>query len=157
MQHIQNWSPAQDFVTTFEDTDRDAESRSTTCSKLLPKADRIFSCGGKGVKGAITEFRHGLEAIVDIEMDYEVPITQAWVLYPQSDNYEDSETLMILMTVADGSALLRLTNFNMDAENVEQNSTPFNLGARTIAAGLQGSSMVQVTEQSIIVAHQSSS
>lgn len=144
-------------MTTFDEQNRDVESRTSRSSGVLPKPDRVFSCGGKGIKGAITEFRYGLEAIINFEMDYEVPITQAWILYPDPGNFEEQGTSTILMTVADGSAVLKLADYDLDPQALDQESTPFGLGSRTITAAIQGSTMVQVTEQSIVVVFRSSS
>lgn len=149
---IQNWSPSQDFVTTYEDQERDVGDRYSKPrnSGLIPKPDRIFSCGGKGMKGAITEFRHGLEASIGLEMDYDISITDAWVLYPDPENIDDYGVSFFLMAVEDRSAVLRLAADAADVRELDQDSTVFDLGFRTITARMQGRSMIQVTEKSIV-------
>lgn len=144
-------------MTTFEDQDRDLDMRLSRSRNLLPKTDRIFSCGGRGTKGAVTEFRHGLEAIVGFEVPYGVPITQVWILYADPGDNDEHGITTILMTVGDHSAVLKLTESDPDALNIDQEFTPFSLGSRTIAAATQGFCLVQVTEHSIIVSFRSSS
>jgi len=149
---IQNWSPSQDFVTTYKDQDRDMGDRTSRSrdNYLIPKPDRIFSCGGKGLGGAITEFRHGLEASIGLEMDYDIPIMDVWVLYPESDNVDDYGASFFLMAVEDRSAVLRLSADAADVRELDQDATGFDLNFRTVAATMQGSTIIQVTEKSIV-------
>lgn len=102
------------------------------------------------MKGAITEFRYGLEASIGLEMDYGTSITDAWVLYPALGNADDYGVLFFLMAIEDRSAVLRLAADAADVRELDQDSTAFDLSFRTITAGMQGRSMIQVTEKSIV-------
>ncbi|RFU35676.1 hypothetical protein B7463_g659, partial [Scytalidium lignicola] len=150
LQTIQNWSPSVDFATTAISEDRNHVEVPSPKSSV-PKPDRIFSCGGKGSQGAITEFRYGLEASLGLEVDYQSPISNAWVLKPPPDSqlFEDDVSLFLL-SLADRSALLQLSSDISDIVEVDQDLTPFDLGSRTIVADSNVDGIIQVTERSII-------
>ncbi len=144
MQPIQNWSPAQDFVTTYSKQDEDSNG-------LVTKPDRVFTCGGKGKKGAITELRYGLEASIGLEMDYYTPIMEAWVLYPDFDPLEESGVSLFLLSMGDRSAVLRLSADAGDVQELSQETTRLDLSSRTVAAAMLENCIIQVTERSIVL------
>ncbi|KAH8804808.1 mono-functional DNA-alkylating methyl methanesulfonate N-term-domain-containing protein [Xylogone sp. PMI_703] len=150
LQKIQNWSPSVDFTTTAISEDRNYIDPPSSKSSV-PRSDRIFSCGGKGAQGAITEFRYGVEASLGLEVDYQSPISNAWVLQPEpySQLFKDDASLFLL-SLADRSALLQLSNDASDIVEVDQELTPFDLGSRTITSSASGDGIIQVTERSII-------
>lgn len=151
---IQNWAPAQDFVTTYSMQDRDIERTTVVpreSSSLSSKPDRIFSCGGKEKKGAITEHRRGLAAPIGLEMEYEASIVDAWVLYPDFDENEEYGVSHFLLSMEDRSAVLRLSADASDVLEIGQNSTKLDLGFRTVTAAMQDTSIVQITEQSAVL------
>jgi hypothetical protein len=118
----------------------------------LPKPNRLFACVGKGIKSAITEFRYGLEGKLGLEMDYEIPIMQAWALLPQEcDGPDDDAGSMFLLSVGDHSAVLQLSSNASDIAELDATSTRFDLRFRTVAAAKHGRYTIQVTEQSIVV------
>ena len=119
-----------------------------------PRQDKVFACAGKGSKGVITEFRYGLEAKLGLEMDYEMPIMEAWVLCPTFDSLDDDDdddVSLFLLSLGDRSAVLRLSGDANDVQDIEQADTKFDLGYRTIAASMHRSFTIQVTEQSIVL------
>jgi Mono-functional DNA-alkylating methyl methanesulfonate N-term len=121
----------------------------------FPKPDRLFACVGKGIKSAITEFRYGLEGKLGLEMDYELPIMQAWVLLPQgsddADDADDDGSSLFLLSVGDRSTVLQLSSNASEIAELDDISTRFDLRFRTIAASTQGKYIIQVTEHSIVV------
>jgi len=118
----------------------------------VPRPDRIFACAGKGAKGVITEFRYGLEAKIGLEMDYEMPIMEAWVLCPSYDSLdnEDDDSLFLL-ALGDRSAVLRLSADARSVGDLSEHETKFDLRYRTIAASMHRNFTIQVTEQSIVL------
>jgi hypothetical protein len=103
------------------------------------------------MKGAITEFRYGLEASIGLKMDYDISITDVWVLYPDSSVPEDYGASFFLMSIGDRSAALRLSADAIDVHELEEESTDFDLNFRTIAAAMQDDTIIQVTEKSIVI------
>jgi hypothetical protein len=151
---IQNWTPAQDFVTTATDKDPwllGASVEHPATRELIPKPDRVFACVGKGSKGAITEFRYGFEATLALEIEYGTPILQAWVLSSAISSLEDVDGHLFLLSLGDRSALLQLSGDASDITNIDQSDTKFDLSSRTVTAGMNGDCMIQVTERSIIL------
>jgi hypothetical protein len=118
----------------------------------FPKPDRLFACVGKGTKSAVTEFRYGLEGKLGLEMDYEIPIMQAWVFLPQDfDGSEEDSGSMFLLSVGDHSALLQLSRNASDIVELDGTSTRFDLRFRTVTGAVRGRYTIQVTEKSIVV------
>ncbi|KAL3428379.1 thermotolerance protein [Phlyctema vagabunda] len=152
-ENIPNWSPAIDFATTSPSQDR-AASRLLFHKDIMPKRDRVFACSGTGVKGAITEFRHGLEASVGTIIPYDDPIMNAWIISPALGSPDNNEGSLFLLSLADRSALIRLSADASSVEAIDQDATHFDLQNRTIAAKLHGDFVIQVTEQSIIISRE---
>lgn len=150
VQTVPNWSQSIDFVTTAQIPSLDVVQPQHH-KELIPKPDRLFVCNGKGKKGAITEFRYGLEASIGLEVEYDTPIMRAWVLSP----FVDTGTLFLL-ALGDRSALLSLSSDATEIEEVDEGFTPFDLESRTITAGMYGTSKIQVTERTIVVINGSS-
>jgi hypothetical protein len=116
----------------------------------LPKPDRIFACVGKGLKGAITEFRYGLEANLGLEMEYDTAIMQAWVFPANIGSVEEEEGSLFLLSVGNCSALLHLSSDATNISELDEHSTKLDLRHRTIATTIQGDTLLQVTEKSIV-------
>lgn len=117
----------------------------------LSKPDRLFSCVGKGIKSSIIEFRCGLEGKLGLEMDYECPILQSWVLPQDYSGLEEGSGSIFLLSLGDHSAALLLSQDASDIVELDATSTGLDLRFRTIAADTQGNYMVQVTERSVVV------
>ncbi|TVY80576.1 hypothetical protein LSUE1_G004225 [Lachnellula suecica] len=152
----QNWSPSPDFITTHiadEQAPSDEYDRGRRQRNFFPKPDQIFVCAGKGSRGVITEFRYGLEAKLGLEMDYQMPIMEAWVLCPDFDSLDgdDDDTSLFLLSMGDRSAVLRLSSDAKDVTDIDQDNTKFDLRYRTLAASNHRNFTIQVTEQSIVL------
>ena len=151
---IQNWTPAQDFVTTATDKEPwllGASVEHPTTRELIPKPDRVFACVGKGSKGAITELRYGFEATLALEIEYGTPIMHAWVLPSGTSSLEDAAGHLFLLSLGDCSALLHLSEDASDITNIDQPDTKFDLSSRTVTAGMLGECMIQVTERLVVI------
>jgi hypothetical protein len=150
---IQNWSPSPDFITTYAVEDQASlNERGRRKRNAALRQEKICACAGKGSKGVITEFRYGLEAKLGLEMDYEMPIMEAWVLCPTFDSLDDDDDVsLFLLSLGDRSAVLRLSGDANDIQDLEQADTKFDLRYRTIAASMHRSFTIQVTEQSIVL------
>ena len=115
------------------------------------KPDRLFACVGKGIKSSIIEFRYGLEGKLGLEMDYETPILQSWVLSQDSIGLEEDSGSIFLLSLGDHSAALLLSSDASEIMELETTSTRLELRFRTIAAAMQGNYTIQVTERSIVL------
>jgi hypothetical protein len=117
----------------------------------VTKPDRLFACVGKGLKSSIIEFRYGLEGKLGLEMDYESPILQSWVL--PHDSYGDGEDpgSIFLLSLGDHSAALLLSSDASDILDLDATSTHLDLRFRTIAATAHEKYTIQVTERSVVV------
>jgi hypothetical protein len=148
---IPNWSPAQDIVTTSRFQDREVEEPNVTPHgrEQFLEPDRIFACVGKGAKGSITEFRHGLEARLGLETEFHMPVMDVWIASPSVCSAEDDGGSLFLLSLVNRSALLHLSSDASEIDELDQTSTFLDLRYRTIATSLQGDSKIQVTEQSV--------
>ena len=145
-------------MTTYscQDGDRFAETNENEFeTEIIPKPDRIFACVGKGIKGAITEFRYGLEASLGLEMDYDAPIISAWTFLSTIHQDDGDDGSLFLLSIGDSSALLRLSSDATDVSELDESSTKLDLSHRTIVATVQGHYLVQVTERSVTYIHES--
>lgn len=85
-------------------------------------------------------------------MDYQVPIIEAWALYPTFDPADgDNGASLFLLSLGDHSAVLQLSGDAGSVRSLEQNNTKFDLRYRTVAANMSRSATAQVTEQSIVL------
>ena len=153
---IQNWSPAHDLATdSIDEEDRDHHEQNLSAKKhreFVPQPDRIFCCAGKGASGTITEFRHGLEASVGLEMSYDAQIMDIWVLSSEMEDHDGDEGSLFLLSLGDRSSVLHLSSNAMEIVELEPQATKFDLTSRTIAATMHGQYQIQVTEKSIVIA-----
>ena len=116
----------------------------------LQQPDRIFTCAGRGTSGTITEFRHGLEANVALEIAYDAQIMDVWVLSPDSDEVLGDQGSLFLLSLGDRSSILYLSSDAVEIIEIGPGETEFNLASRTVAAGMHGPYMIQVTEESVV-------
>lgn len=147
---IQNWSPAQDIVTTSKYQDREGEDPMLINyqREQLPKQDRIYVCVGKGAKGSITEFRYGLEAKLGLMTDFNMPVMNAWALLGDLCTVADYRGSFFLLSLVNRSALLHLSSDATEIDELDNDSTLLDLRYRTVAASLHGECSMQVTEKS---------
>lgn len=153
---VQNWTPAHDFVTTFASTSEEVtvNGRVSRTKDAVPKPDRVFACVGKGIKSTITEFRHGLEARVGLNTDYQTPILQAWALPAEFENTDDDDACLFLLSIGDSSAILSLSSDAAEIAELDDSATRFDLRHRTVAVVAQETAIVQVTERTIgVIGH----
>lgn len=149
MEFVQNWSPAQDLILVPDIQDTSPRGSGSSDEK---RPDRLFLCMGKGTQSAITELRFGLEAKVDLECVYDLPIMHAWVLRPSvTDAREDT---ILLLSLPNRSALLGLVASStkqgeLDLEEIDEDDSAFDLSSRTISASNFGSLTIQITERGI--------
>lgn len=123
----------------------------TTPRDGLKRSDRLFGCSGKGRSGVITEFRHGLEARIGIELSYPTVIQHCWVVPKIHAMPEDSTIL--LLALPDSTSVLRFRETVEDAvEELSELAVPWDLSARTLAFAEHEGVFVQVTATSITVA-----
>ncbi|CZT43873.1 uncharacterized protein RSE6_03976 [Rhynchosporium secalis] len=156
---IPNWSPAHDFVTTYKFQPTpvglvvNGVAPRQDVDLIVPKPDRIFACVGKGSQGGVTELRNGYEANIGLEVDYESVIMDAWALSPSVDMSDDIEPHVFLLSVGDRTAMLQLAGDASEIIELEEDATKLDLTNRTVTAITCGQYIIQVTEQSIVVAH----
>jgi hypothetical protein len=151
-ERIQNWSPAQDLVTTSINQDRDIEPLHNRFSAkgYFPGPDRIFACVGRGTKGSVTEFRYGFEARLGLETEFHMPVLDAWVAPSSLCSLEDDAGSFFLLSLINGSAVLHLSSDASEIDELDQALTLLDLRYRTIATSLRGDCAIQVTEQSVV-------
>ena len=150
---IQNWSPAQDFVTASpngEDLEQ-LERKKTYLQGFISQPDRLFTCAGRGSKGTITEFRFGLEASIGLEIPYDADIMDVWVLPSDMDGFDSDGGSLFLLSLGDRSSVLHLSGDATEIVELEPHTTKFDLISRTIAANTCGKYQIQVTERSIVI------
>jgi hypothetical protein len=128
-----------------------ASGEPRTDESSLKKPDRLFACVGKGMKSSVIEFRYGLEGKLGLEMDYESPILQAWVLPQDAFGVEEEPGSIFLISSGDHSAALLLSSDASDIVDLDASATRLDLRYRTIAAAARGKYTIQVTERSIVV------
>ncbi|CAK7268404.1 hypothetical protein SEPCBS57363_003074 [Sporothrix epigloea] len=159
---IPNWSPVIDLVTSDEfatvnglqgatgrkigDGSRYSEG---AFAGQYPAPDRIFGTSGRGVTGAITEFRNGLRADIGLEVDFPTPVKQTWIFAARTDTFD--VVYYVLISLVDRSEALcmslDLAQFNAHDNRVQS----FDLESRTLAAAkLSEDVILQVTENCLV-------
>lgn len=156
---IPNWSPVVDLVTTDEfltvnglvgAKGKKIESRSHHPSKpYYSNPDRVFGTSGRGVTGAVTEFRYGLRADVGLEVDYPVPVKQSWIFATRTEEYDIE--FQVLISLIDKSEAFYLSADLSQVGIHEEGATLYDLESRTlVAAQVSEDVIVQVTENCIV-------
>lgn len=156
---LPNWSPAVDFVTTDEfstwNQGISARGKAMVPWKDRPfntfaNPDKIYITSGRGITGAVTEYRQGIPANIGLDVDYQVPIRQSWMFPAHLE--DSSKGFHILLSLPDRSAILHLSEDLVDAEEPDPEAIPYDLSSRTIAANRTSSNMiVQVTENFLVI------
>ena len=164
---IPNWSPVVDFVTTDEfatvnglqgakghKIDDGSYSSGGASAKQFSAPDRVFGTSGRGVTGAVTEFRYGLRADIGFEVDYQSPVKQSWIFATRTDTFDIE--YRVLISLVDRSELCMssdLAQFNVHDDSVQL----YDLKSRTLAAAqLSEDVILQVTENCLVFSGPSS-
>lgn len=130
-----------------------------TSNKIIPwqerplgtfsNPDRIFATSGRGVTGAITEFRFGYRASIGLDIDYGTPVKQSWIFPTQAES-ADSEC-HLLMSLVDRTAVLYVSGDLEQAREPDADTTLYDLSTRTVAAAqVYQDAVVQVTEKYLV-------
>jgi hypothetical protein len=154
-QPIENWTPAQGLVKSSASRKQVSLKRHNFTSKqnvdFVPIPDRIYTCVGKGSKGAIVELRHGLEARIGLIMDYGQPITRAWSLPSSLRLGEETGESLFLLSSIESSVVLCMSNDESSIEVMDNEIVDLDFQSQTIAFETVGTNTIQVTRESIIV------
>ncbi|KAL1911049.1 hypothetical protein Sste5344_003222 [Sporothrix stenoceras] len=142
---IPNWSPVVDLVTTDEFSTvngligangKKIEAKSHGANNVsnphYSNPDRIFGTSGRGVTGAITEFRYGLRADVGLEVDYLVPVKQSWIFATRTEDYDIE--FQVLISLIDKSEAFYLSADLSQVGIHEEGTTLYDLESRTLVA-----------------------
>ncbi|KAK7928224.1 mono-functional DNA-alkylating methyl methanesulfonate N-term-domain-containing protein [Apiospora marii] len=146
---IPNWSPTVDLATTKSSTNTKSKRRGNTDTPMPYQQDRIFACSGRGKSGSITEFRHGLEASIGLEMDFEIPVKHCWPV-PLPD-YLRHGGLHLLLSSPNKSDLLFISDDFGQAELMIQQSVPYDLSSSTLACLASDDITIQVTTGALTI------
>ena len=84
-----------------------------------------------------------------LDMEFEAPVENAWVLAPPISLHDTPGTLFLL-SLGKQSALLHLSSDASSVQVIDESETEFELRHRTITAAMHGNSHIQVTENSIV-------
>lgn len=150
-------APTIDFVTTDEVSSwrqptRSAVRQLDNQELQVRKPDRIFTVSGCGNRGAITEYRYGLKAEIDLEFEYGPGIKHAW-LFPSRFN-GSPPGFDLLVSLPDTTGALHFDEGLEDASDLDPNLVPYELLSTTLALDYTSDLLVQVTPQSVtLVAH----
>ncbi|PHH58642.1 hypothetical protein CDD81_4961 [Ophiocordyceps australis] len=139
---LPNWSPVVDIATI------PAASQANKSSRMPLGQDRVFSASGRGLKGSVTEWRLGMQARIGLEIEFDEPVKQIWLLEANSKQPEDS--FQVLMALPSHSVLVNFRKDFAQVDAVTAQDTELDLAHRTldVCHRSQGS-MLQVTEASI--------
>lgn len=146
---IPNWSPTVDLATTRSNTNTKSKRRGNTDTPMSHQQDRIFACSGRGKSGSITEFRHGLEASIGLEMDFEIPVKHCWPV-PLPD-YLRHGGLHLLLSSPNKSDLLFISDDFGQAELMIQKSVPYDLSSSTLACSASDDITIQITTGALTI------
>lgn len=122
----------------------------------IAKPDRLFSTSGKGTKGAVTEYRYGLQAKIGLDYDCGLGVKNAFVL-PALAPYSSSQSTGydLLLSMPDRTRVLRLSEDLGDVSELEaEDGAGYDVSCRTVTAVVANDSsdvIAQVTEQNIVL------
>lgn len=143
-----------DFITTDEFTTWNQEV-GVAGSRMVPwkdrkpsKPDRIFATSGRGIKGAVTEYRYGLQAKIGLEMDCGLGVKQSWLLPSRS---ADSTGFELLLSMPDQTAVIHLTEDLSLEDESDPGTLQYDHTSRTLAAAATKDMVIQVTEAFIVL------
>ncbi|KAI1493499.1 mono-functional DNA-alkylating methyl methanesulfonate N-term-domain-containing protein [Biscogniauxia mediterranea] len=149
---IPNWSPTVDLVVTSdasrgtgEEQDRSSKTTSiaSKASTAWLKPDRLFACSGRGIMGAITELRYGIQAKVGLDLTYSSPIKQCWPIPILGETIEDG--FLMLLALPNRSAILHISQNLSEVSEKSQDAVQFDLSSITLAACQTKDMVIQIT------------
>ncbi|KAI1457541.1 hypothetical protein F4805DRAFT_173087 [Annulohypoxylon moriforme] len=149
---IPNWSPTVDFVVTVEGTlDESSEGSSSDIGKMtLYQPDKVFACSGRGITGAVTQFRYGFQARIGLDLTYSSNVKQCWAISKFDGDMDDG--FFLLLALPSGSSVLHLSRDLSEVSEKDHDATPYDLTSTTLAAQDADGVVVQVTTNYITVA-----
>ncbi|KAI0888688.1 uncharacterized protein GGS22DRAFT_62226 [Annulohypoxylon maeteangense] len=149
---IPNWSPTVDFVVTVEGTlDESSDGSSSDIGQMsLCQPDKVFSCSGRGITGAVTQFRYGIQARIGLDLTYSSNVKQCWAISNYDGDEEDG--FFLLLALPSGSSILHLSRDLSEASEKDHDATPYDLTSTTLTAQDADGVAVQVTANYITVA-----
>ncbi|KAI2473109.1 hypothetical protein F4781DRAFT_262598 [Annulohypoxylon bovei var. microspora] len=149
---IPNWSPTVDFVVTVEGMlEESSEGSSSDIGKIpLYQPDKVFACSGRGITGAITQFRYGIQARIGLDLTYSSNVKQCWAISNFDGDIEDG--FFLILALPNGSSILHLSQDLSEASEKDHDSTPYDLTSTTLTAQEADGVVVQVTTNYITVA-----
>ncbi len=127
-----------------------AEEAAVVSATESTQPDRIFAASGRGVTGAITEFRHGIQAHIGLDLAYEFPVRQSWI-FP-AHLADAAQGFHLLLSLPSTSELLHLSKDYSEVEGVDPDTLQYDLASRTVQATQVSDGMiVQITETNIVL------
>ncbi|KAI5926216.1 mono-functional DNA-alkylating methyl methanesulfonate N-term-domain-containing protein [Camillea tinctor] len=148
---IPNWSPTVDLVVTSDASrgageEQDRGSKASIASKVPPtwlKPDKLFACSGRGIMGAITELRYGIQAKTGLDLTYSSPIKQCWPIPILGETIEDG--FLMLLALPNRSAILHISQNLSEVSEKSQDAVQFDLSSITLAACQTKDMVIQIT------------
>ncbi|CAK7215726.1 hypothetical protein SEUCBS140593_002625 [Sporothrix eucalyptigena] len=111
--------------------------------------DRVFGTSGRGVTGAVTEFRYGLRADIGLEVDYPTPIKQSWIFATRTDTFDIE--YHVLVSLVDRTEAFQMSSDLAQVGIYEDGVKLYDLESRTLAAAqISEDVILQVTENYIV-------
>ncbi len=118
-------------------------------SHQLRKPDRVFATSGHAQKGSITEYRYGLKAGIGLDLAYDRDVKEAWLL--PSDYSSSAGGFHIILSMANSSTLLQLSETFSEAQELTSDDAPFDLSSPTLAVASTANLIVQITKAFIVL------
>ncbi|CAK7198704.1 hypothetical protein SEUCBS139899_001368 [Sporothrix eucalyptigena] len=159
---IPNWSPVVDFVTSDEfatvnrltgakgrKMEAGSHRSDDAAGSYFSTPDRVFGTSGRGVTGAVTEFRYGLRADIGLEVDYPTPIKQSWIFATRTDTFDIE--YHVLVSLVDRTEAFQMSSDLAQVGIYEDGVKLYDLESRTLAAAqISEDVILQVTENYIV-------
>lgn len=147
---LPNWTPMPDAVVV------DAGSRPVRLNPdgalISQSHGRLFACAGRANHGTITEFRHGVRAWVDIDVNYYGGATRMWCI----PDPERQRTVCVVSFPLHTELLYMSDELGTVEPKSESDADGLDLTTGTVTAGAIGDVVVQATSNSIVATRLSS-
>ncbi|KAI0161771.1 hypothetical protein GGR52DRAFT_139356 [Hypoxylon sp. FL1284] len=154
---IANWSPTVDFAMTNDLMNGTPRKQSANPGAVAPSSsggevplrpDKVFACSGRGITGAIVEFRYGVQARIGLDLTYSSNIRHCWAV---SNLGGSDDGFYLLLALLDGSTVLHLSSDLSEASEKDNDTVPYDLSSTTLAAQETSGAIVQVTVNYITI------